>query len=52
MPELRKLYQGQPVWPNAEGVPEGTQRKNHVVGHGPLVPVMPAPKALLRTVGF
>ena len=31
MLELGELYQGQPAWPNAEGVPEGPQRKNHVM---------------------
>ena len=37
MPELWKLYQGKrgPL-PNSEGVPEGPQRKNHVVGRDAL----------------
>ena len=29
--ELLKLYQGQRALPKDEGVPEGPQRKNHVV---------------------
>ena len=31
MPELRKLYQGHGSLPKSQGVPEGPQRKNHVV---------------------
>ena len=32
MPELRKLYQGQPTLTKQEGVPKA-YRKNHVGGH-------------------
>ncbi len=31
MSELLKLYQGHGPLPNGQGVPEGPQRKNHVV---------------------
>ena len=34
MPELPEIVPGQPALTKLKGVPEGPQRKNHVVGRG------------------